>query len=74
MAKAGVAFTTKLYKSRLSNTCIVLHLGDDISYIRAKKVKNSFLLLIELIGMINIINAFVMTYLSCVVNVVDELR
>ena len=74
MDESGVAFTTKWHKARVSNKCFILHIGDDILYINSKQVKNSFLLIIELLGLINLINAFVTTYLSCVVDVVDKIR
>ena len=47
---------------------------DDILYIHSKQVNNSFLLLIELLSLINQIIAFIMNYLREVVDIVDELQ
>ena len=45
----------------------------DILYVVSKQVKNPFLLIMKLLGMINCLNVFPKTYISCVVDVVDQL-
>ena len=47
---------------------------DVVSYIFSRQVSNFFLLLIESLGLINQIIAFVLTYLSCVIDVFYELQ
>ena len=52
----------------------LLHISRDVFlYIRSKQVKNLFLLLIELLGLINRKKVSITTYLRYIVDIVDEL-
>ena len=45
-----------------------------IPYIYSRQVNNLFLFVIYFLGMINQIIVFIMTYPSCIVNIINELR